>query len=552
MLLSNPSARPDQDRRTLTQLGDSLLSRGLLYSAQFCYVSAGVPLARHPLAPLMARVGAPPRLALLLADSRATTLQQLAHNKALFATEVYEYAMSLNQEDFVITELQPYKFVLACRLLDVGLYERALAYTEACARAVTRAPQLYSSALVSNLAELADRLKYHDPSLQEDPPLVDEADSSEPSPRHHQQWLADVKQVAHMLTAESASQQTTPQHNNYEQPPHNYEQPQHNYEQPQHAYEQPQQQYGWADQQNQQYQQAMPTYPEPAAEEASEYAQQYYPPPQAPPDDAPPQPSYDEWPRADDAPANYWQPEPAQGYSEGAGDADAAPTITMPGSNKPRAPYYQDYDDQPSDQQNERDTDSPKASSKKQEGKSKQEGKQARAAGAGGGWLGGILTKLSLRPPNQMILPDDKNPSIVWDAEHKRWRNLDGDSDDSEPPPPPPPRSAPAPHAQSTSPPLPSASGAPPALGAPPVPGAPVSNIFKMQKGRHIKKSYVDVFNPSGAPTRALPPASDVLGPSAPLTAPTNYFVPAPVPQSGIYDPSKLEGDADPSERSGI
>lgn len=44
------------------------------------------------------------------------------------------------------------------------------------------------------------RLKYHDPALQEDPPLVEEADSAEPSPRHHQQWLDDVKSVAHMLT----------------------------------------------------------------------------------------------------------------------------------------------------------------------------------------------------------------------------------------------------------------------------------------------------------------------------------------------------------------
>lgn len=35
------------------------------------------------------------------------------------------------------------------------------------------------------------RLRYHDPLLQEDPPLVEDADS-EPSPRR-QQWLDDVK-----------------------------------------------------------------------------------------------------------------------------------------------------------------------------------------------------------------------------------------------------------------------------------------------------------------------------------------------------------------------
>lgn len=34
---------------------------------------------------------------------------------------------------------------------------------------------------------------------------------------------------------------------------------------------------------------------------------------------------------------------------------------------------------------------------------------------------------------------------IVWDAEHKRWRNLDGDEDEAARPPPPPPRPALAP-----------------------------------------------------------------------------------------------------------
>lgn len=30
------------------------------------------------------------------------------------------------------------------------------------------------------------------------------------------------------------------------------------------------------------------------------------------------------------------------------------------------------------------------------------------------GWFGGIFGKLSLKPKNQMILPDDKNPSVSW------------------------------------------------------------------------------------------------------------------------------------------
>ncbi len=32
----------------------------------------------------------------------------------------------------------------------------------------------------------------------------------------------------------------------------------------------------------------------------------------------------------------------------------------------------------------------------------------------GSGWFGGIFSKLSMKPKNQMILPDDKNPSVSF------------------------------------------------------------------------------------------------------------------------------------------
>lgn len=37
------------------------------------------------------------------------------------------------------------------------------------------------------------------------------------------------------------------------------------------------------------------------------------------------------------------------------------------------------------------------------------------AAVQGGGWFGGIFNKLSMKPKNQMILPDDKNPTVNID-----------------------------------------------------------------------------------------------------------------------------------------
>lgn len=50
---------------------------------------------------------------------------------------------------------------------------------------------------------------------------------------------------------------------------------------------------------------------------------------------------------------------------------------------------------------------------------------------ASSGWFGGIWNKFSLKPKNQMILPDDKNPTIVWDPDRKQWINTDADENET-------------------------------------------------------------------------------------------------------------------------
>lgn len=62
------------------------------------------------------------------------------------------------------------------------------------------------------------------------------------------------------------------------------------------------------------------------------------------------------------------------------------------------------------------------------------------SSGANSGWFGGIWNKLSMKPKNQMILPDDKNPSIVWNPDKKQWVNTtsDGGEEETEPFQPPP------------------------------------------------------------------------------------------------------------------
>ncbi|XP_060810619.1 uncharacterized protein LOC106132932 isoform X2 [Amyelois transitella] len=468
--------------RALAALGAALAARGRPYSAQFCRVAAGAQPQPHPLQPLQAApVTSIPQLSLLLADHNAPTLSQFATNEAIFATEIYEYALSLHQ-DFVIESMHTYKLVLASRLCDVGDYERALGYVEAARGAA-------EPAVRRALAALADRLQ---PAAA--PPAAPPAPAQPP-------WLLDVCRLADQQPSAAPSPQSTPQHQLYENQQYNS---------------------NWGEQ-NQYPAQTAPPY-EPAAappEEPPEYAQFYYqqqppPPPELDSSPAAAAPAHEAQPAppADPAPPQYWQPEPHYHYTDnmsstnGAADAPR-PMITMPGGH---GPSFNSLDDDrpPSADQSERETDTPKPA-KSEKGREEGGGKR-------GGWLGGILGKLSLRPPNQMILPDDKNPTIVWDEAGKRWRNTAGDDAAAAPPPPPP--TLPAHALRTSSPPL----QAPPG-GAPP----PVANIFKMQKSRHIKKSYVDVLNPGGA--RAAPPP-----------APPAYFVPPPAAtQGGMYDPSQAE-----------
>lgn len=56
------------------------------------------------------------------------------------------------------------------------------------------------------------------------------------------------------------------------------------------------------------------------------------------------------------------------------------------------------------------------------------------------GWFSGLFKTLSLKPKNQMKLPDDKNPTIVWDDKLKRWVNTAADGEDDLAPAGPPPK----------------------------------------------------------------------------------------------------------------
>ncbi|KAJ8927810.1 hypothetical protein NQ314_019692 [Rhamnusium bicolor] len=172
------------------------------------------------------------------------------------------------------------------------------------------------------------------------------------------------------------------------------------------------------------------------------------------------------------------------------------------------------------------------------------------------GWFGGIFSKLALKPKNQMKLPDDKNPKIVWDQEKNKWINVDEDPTDTSSELKPPPKMSdlmPQPaqpmsgSVQNTpvydvgkTPDQPSSlSGGAIANATVPIGNASAEdttnsvkssqpNMFKLQRGRNLKNSYVDVFNPGGKPSGPMSlPTADKL-PSAAVPQ-MNFFIPQPV-----------------------
>lgn len=189
--------------------GDSLQARGLPLSAQFCYVAGELEFAPHPLAPLSSPTqhAAAPRLSLLLAPPAPTRLPQLAHDEALFATSIYEYARSLHAP-FVLESFQEYKLVLAARLVDAGLPERALLCTELLARELSARPARYPPALLRLTADLADRLRHYEPALPAALPgeVPDDADSAHSSPTRHLRWIDDIQAAAYTRAADDPQQ----------------------------------------------------------------------------------------------------------------------------------------------------------------------------------------------------------------------------------------------------------------------------------------------------------------------------------------------------------
>ncbi|KAK3590775.1 hypothetical protein CHS0354_038713 [Potamilus streckersoni] len=107
-----------------------------------------------------------------------------------------------------------------------------------------------------------------------------------------------------------------------------------------------------------------------------------------------------------------------------------------------------------------------------------------KATGGGGGLFGGFFRKLMPKPKNEMILPDDKNPSIIWDPVKKRWANTDDDSQQNEVASAPPPKDIEL-------------------KGSKPPGNPPQGQGRAFSKG--ARQQYVDVLNPKPTNSASVP-----------------------------------------------
>ncbi|XP_018796991.1 PREDICTED: COPII coat assembly protein sec16 isoform X2 [Bactrocera latifrons] len=201
MILSNTSQKPELDRKSITTLGDSLLNRGDLFAAHFCYLMAQVGFGRYQECATLENTLQQhlPKL-VLLGSSHYKYFNDFAANEAIMMTEIYEYACSLNDDKFSLVEFQPYKYLLATRLLDYGYNLRSLMYFEQIALHIQRDPCKYEPSFINKIYDFADRLKYYDPVLErsmDDQQHHTEGGLNSQLPNFEEQkWLQDLRALA--------------------------------------------------------------------------------------------------------------------------------------------------------------------------------------------------------------------------------------------------------------------------------------------------------------------------------------------------------------------
>ncbi|KAM6975820.1 protein transport protein Sec16A isoform 2-T2 [Tautogolabrus adspersus] len=160
MVLSNLTHTLDLDTRTITTMGDTLASKGLIDAAHFCYLMAQVGLGVFTKKSTKM---------VLIGSNHSMPFYQFATNEAIQRTEAYEYAQSLGSLPCSLPNFQVFKLIYACRLAEAGLSAQAFHYCEVISRNVLMQPSYYSPVFISQIIQMSEKLRFFDPQLKEKP-----------------------------------------------------------------------------------------------------------------------------------------------------------------------------------------------------------------------------------------------------------------------------------------------------------------------------------------------------------------------------------------------
>ncbi|XP_060107715.1 protein transport protein Sec16A [Heteronotia binoei] len=536
MVLSNLTHNMDVELRTITTMGDTLASKGLLDAAHFCYLMAQVGFGIY--------IKKTAKL-VLIGSNHSLSFLKFATNEAIQRTEAYEYAQSLGTQPCHLPNFQVFKFIYACRLAEMGLAAQAFHYCEVISKAVLQSPCDYSPVLIGQLIQISSQLRLFDPQMKEKP---EQELFVEPG------WLVQLRNLDGQIKEGSIAysiDQATPQQYVCSTPSSELDQ---------------NEGMGAGQEKNMglgnpllapllpavthpmQSIQLMPSAPPNVLEGPAALVPLSQPEALgAAPSSVGLGPSFSNVCGAEQAALGHGV-SPAQINQEAALQGTTHEPVWKAGPDPRDDDFYGKMESMGSGRQSRsasqssahmgfgrrsRTTSESSVHSIGQERPNslaqqptltrppipeEKETRKEPAPQKRGTWLDWLMRK----GKNEAHLPDDKNKSIVWDEKKQRWVNLDEPEEESKPLPPPPTSFPKTPQVGS------SGQGGPPS--------GPVNMFSRRAAGNRGR--YVDILNPSGAkPSSAVPAPSDLFAPLAPMPIPANVFV----PHSALEEQQSLE-----------
>lgn len=561
MILSNPSKCPEADVRSVIALGDALASHGRLWAAHFCYLVAHAEFGSY------SRKSS--KLVLLGANHQTLPFREFASNEAIHCTEIYEYARSLCDPSYTLPHLQVYKFLHATRLAECGFLEEALHYCEVLTKAM--AHHCVSVQLAAQLYELANRLKFQipqfipeqtEPRKSDEDPLMDllaqiisehlsivaenkvKPQTGDNGTLRFDGETDEIAVMAEILSADSGFQSQPNVRNSSDFPVSDNDR--YTMRQPEDYFSSYVDTFAYKGslisveqssvaETKATAEQWSPLIAESAALDASHIQapanHAFLATPRATPFDCcqsslPQPPTVTQASEEHDFAATCYPHRPGSLLEE----KDKLPLSPPAG---PEAAQFNSYsasaysqhpgtstsnDDivaisNSTDTRSRQDSVDNYASSpvhKRVQSKCSTSGLARASSAARKSWLGAILEKLTPAQPNQIILPDDADPAIVWDDDRKCWVDKTAPPGETD--------------ALMAPPPTDSAFGGPSTFSS-----KPGQNRFHLSKQRSLRGRYVDVLNAdsSRAPgnSYSLPTAASEEQPSTTQGGP-QFFVP--------------------------